>query len=92
VGPKKPKRPAGKQQQQQQQGDKQQQQQQYSVREMMDFDDEDSDDEEDNFLVSDGHHFLDFSALVGFPFRECLLHVSTFATTRVALPTGVEPV
>jgi hypothetical protein len=22
---------------------------------------------------------------------ECLLHVSTFATTRVALPTGVEP-
>lgn len=24
-------------------------------------------------------------------FGECLLHVSTFATTRVALPTGVEP-
>jgi hypothetical protein len=24
-------------------------------------------------------------------FWECLLHVSTFATTRVALPTGVEP-
>jgi hypothetical protein len=23
---------------------------------------------------------------------ECLLHVSTFATARVALPTGVEPV
>jgi hypothetical protein len=22
---------------------------------------------------------------------ECLLHVSTFATTRVALPTGVKP-
>jgi hypothetical protein len=24
-------------------------------------------------------------------FWECLLHVSTFATTRVALPTGVKP-
>jgi hypothetical protein len=24
-------------------------------------------------------------------YGECLLHVSTFATTRVALPTGVEP-
>jgi hypothetical protein len=24
-------------------------------------------------------------------YRECLLHVSTFATTRVALPTGIEP-
>jgi hypothetical protein len=26
-----------------------------------------------------------------YAFGECLLHVSTFATTRVALPTGVEP-
>jgi hypothetical protein len=24
-------------------------------------------------------------------FWECLLHMSTFATTRVALPTGVKP-
>jgi hypothetical protein len=24
-------------------------------------------------------------------FGECLLHVSTFATTRMALPTGVKP-
>jgi hypothetical protein len=24
-------------------------------------------------------------------YRECLLHVSTFATTRVAVPTGVKP-
>lgn len=52
VGPKKPKRPAGKQPQQQpEKHDRHQhQQQQHSSEWLMDMD-EDSDDEEDNFLV-----------------------------------------
>jgi hypothetical protein len=39
----------------------------------------------------DGLLLLSLLSLLLLLIWECLLHVSTFATTRVALPTGVKP-